>query len=48
MDKGYAINKINDQIITDATKVKKADILTTTLKNGSIISEVIEVCENGK
>ena len=48
MDKGYAINKINDQIITDATKAKKGDILTTTLKNGSIISEVIEVCENGK
>ena len=48
MDKGYAINKINGEILTDAKKVKKGDILTTTLKNGSIISEVIEVNENGK
>ena len=48
MDKGYSINKINDEIITDITKVKKGDILTTTLKNGNIISEVIEVNENGK
>lgn len=48
MDKGYSINTINDEIITDINKVKKGDILTTTLRNGSIISEVIEVNSNGK
>jgi exodeoxyribonuclease VII large subunit len=48
MDKGYSINKIDDEIVTDINKVKKGDILTTTLKNGSIISEVIEVRRDGK
>ena len=45
MDKGYAINKIDGKVISDINKVNKGDIITTTLKNGEIKSEVIEIIE---
>ncbi len=48
MDKGYSISSINQEIITDVTKVKVEDILTTKLKNGEIKSKIFEVIENGK
>lgn len=48
MDKGYAINRIDDQIITDIRQVKKGQILTTKLKDGEIKSQIMEVIENGK
>ncbi len=48
MDKGYSINKINDEIITDVKKVKVGDTLKTQMKNGTLVSKVIEVNENGK
>lgn len=48
MDKGYSISMVNGQIISDATKIKKDDVMTTRLKNGVIMSKVIEVKENGK
>lgn len=48
MSKGYSINKVNNIIITDVNKIKKGDKLETVMANGKIISEVIEVCENGK
>lgn len=48
MAKGYSINSINGEIITDVNKAKKGDLLTTEMKNGKIISEVIEVIGNGK
>ena len=48
MDKGYSINTINNEIITDVRKAKVGDILTTKMKNGTLVSKVIEVNENGK
>lgn len=48
MDKGYSISMVNGQIISDATKIKRDDVMTTRLKNGVIMSKVIEVKENGK
>ena len=45
MDKGYAINKIDGKVISDIKKVKKGDVISTTLKNGEILSEVIEIIE---
>ncbi len=48
MDKGYSINKINDKILTNINDVKCGDTLVTELKNGKVISKVMEVKENGK
>ncbi len=48
MEKGYSINKVNNKIVTDAKKVKVGDKLETTLKNGTIISEIKEININGK
>ena len=48
MDKGYSINKVNGHILTDVKNVNPGDLLTTELKNGSLISKVMEVKENGK
>ena len=48
MDKGYSINRVNGKILTDIKSVKKGDKLTTELKNGKVISEVMEVIDNGK
>ena len=48
MDKGYSINRINDKILTNINDVKCGDTLVTELKNGKVISKVMEVKENGK
>lgn len=48
MDKGYSINKVNGHILTNVKNVNPGDLLTTELKNGSLISKVMEVKENGK
>lgn len=48
MDKGYSINSINDEIITDVEKVKVGDILKTKLKNGTLVSKIIEVNKDGE
>lgn len=48
MEKGYSINSIEGEIITDINKAKKGDILHTTMKNGILVSQIIEVKENGK
>ena len=48
MDKGYSISSVNGKVIKKATDVKKDDIISTSLKDGNIISKVIEVRENGK
>ncbi len=43
MDRGYSILEIDGKIITDIKEVKKDDTLKTKLKNGEIISKVVEV-----
>lgn len=48
MSKGYSISSINGSIITDVNNAKKGDLLTTEMKNGKIISEVVEVINNGE
>ena len=48
MDKGYSINSIDGKVITDVTSVKIGDTLETKMKNGTLISTVNEVKENGK
>ena len=48
MDKGYSINRINDKILTNINDAKCGDTLVTELKNGKVISKVMEVKENGK
>ena len=48
MDKGYSINSIDGKVITDVTSVKVGDTLETKMKNGTLISTVNEVKENGK
>lgn len=47
MDKGYSISSINDMIITDVEKVQVGDQLKTQMKNGYILSEIMEVKKNG-
>ena len=48
MDKGYSISSINDKIITDCNDVNIDDVMETKMKNGMIISKVIEVKKNGE
>jgi len=48
MDKGYSINSIDGEIITDVKKAKVGQRLQTQMKNGILVSEIIEVKENGK
>lgn len=48
MDKGYSISSVNDRIVTDIKDIKKDDTMTTKMKNGVVISKVMEVVENGK
>lgn len=47
MDKGYSIAKVEDKIVRSYRDVKKDMMLTTNLKDGKIISKVVEVEENG-
>lgn len=46
MDKGYSINSVNGEIITDVEKVNIGDELKTQMKNGTIISKIVEVNRN--
>lgn len=48
MEKGYSISSVNGVIITDIHKAKPGDRLETRMKNGSLVSTIIEVKENGK
>ena len=48
MDKGYSINRVNGKILTDVKSAKVGDKLETQLKNGKLVSQVMEVIENGK
>ena len=48
MDKGYSISEVDGKIINDVKDVKKDDILSTKMKNGTIISKVLEVKEDGR
>ena len=48
MDRGYSISSVDNKIISDATKVKKDDILTTKMKNGTVVSKVMEVSIDGR
>lgn len=48
MDKGYSINSVNDEIITDVHQVHVDDILKTKMKNGEIKSKILEVIPDGK
>lgn len=48
MNKGYSINSIDGEIITDVHKARIGDILETQMQNGKILSKIIEVKENGK
>lgn len=46
MEKGYSINSVNGQIITDVEAVNIGDELKTQMKNGTIISKIVEVNKN--
>ena len=48
MDRGYSISSVGDVIVSDIKQVKKDDLLTTRMKNGSVISKVLEVKEDGR
>lgn len=48
MDKGYSISSSNGKIVTDVKDVKVGDTLKTEMKNGYIVSNIVEVNENGK
>ena len=48
MDKGYSISTTNNKIIKHTKDVKKGDIIETSLVDGKIKSQVVEVTENGK
>ena len=47
MEKGYSIPEVDGKIITDIKDVKVNDTLKTKLKNGVIVSKVVEV-QDGK
>ena len=48
MDRGYSISSVDNKIVSDATMVKKDDILTTRMKNGTVVSKVMEVKVDGR
>ncbi len=48
MDKGYSISSVNDKIVTNVKDIKINDTMTTKMKNGVVVSKVMEVLENGK
>ncbi len=48
MDKGYSISSTNGKVIRSTEDVKCDDVITTRLKDGSVVSKVIEVNKNGK
>lgn len=48
MDKGYSISSAGGKIIKDAKDIKKDDTMKTKMKNGVIISKVMEVILDGR
>lgn len=48
MDRGYSISESNGKIVTSINDVNVDSIIETKLKDGTIISKVLEVKENGK
>ena len=48
MDKGYSISSVEDKIIKDAKDIKKDDTMKTKMKNGVVISKVMEVILDGR
>ena len=46
LNRGYAIAKYKDKVISDVTKLKKDDIINIDIKNGRINAQVLEVNEN--
>ena len=48
MERGYSISESEGKIVTSIQDVKKDSIMETKLIDGSIISKVLEVKENGK
>jgi exodeoxyribonuclease VII large subunit len=38
---GYSITRINGKAVTDASSLNPGDIVTTTLANGEVMSQVI-------
>ena len=48
MDKGYSINSVNGKVVSSVDEVKVGDTLETKMKDGTLISIVNEVNNNGK
>ena len=48
MDKGYSINSVNGKVVSSVEEVKVGDTLETKMKDGTLISIVNEVNNNGK
>ncbi len=48
MDRGYSISESNGKIVTSIKDVKQDSIMETKLIDGSIVSKILEVKENGK
>lgn len=48
MDKGYSINSVDGKVVSSITEVKVGDTLETKMKDGTLISTVTEVNNNGK
>jgi exodeoxyribonuclease VII large subunit len=48
MDKGYSINSVDGKVVSSITDVKVGDTLETKMKDGTLISTVNEVINNGK
>ena len=45
---GYYKSRTPEEFICHVNNAKKGDLLTTEMKNGKIISEVVEVIKNGE
>ena len=48
MDKGYSISSINGKVVTKVNEVKVGDKISTRFSDGIIVSEVMEVKEDGR
>ena len=48
MDKGYSISSIKGKVVTKVNEVKVGDKISTRFSDGIIVSEVMEVKEDGR
>ncbi len=48
MDKGYSINSVDGKVVSSIKEVNVGDTLETKMKDGTLISTVTEVKNNGK